>query len=54
MSKNGSKEKLQKVKLTLAAKYESLARIAGSATKRKEFLHNADKYRGQAARLAGH
>jgi hypothetical protein len=54
MSKTSDKENLQKVKLALAAKYESLARISGSVGKKKEFLHNADRYRQQAARLAGH
>ena len=53
MSKSGKKEHLQKVKLALAAKYESLAKIAGSVVKRREFLRNAERYRQQAARLAG-
>jgi hypothetical protein len=40
--------------LALAAKYESLARITGSVVKRRQFLFHVDKYRQQAARLAGH
>ena len=53
MNKSGKIENLQKVKLALAAKYESLASIAGSVVKQRQFLHNAAKYRQQAARLAG-
>jgi hypothetical protein len=53
MGNSGKKEHLQKVKLALAAKYESLARISGSVVKQRQFLHNADRYRQQAARLAG-
>ena len=53
MSKSATKENLQKVKLALAAKYESLARISGSVVKQRQFLHNAERYRQQAARLAG-
>ena len=54
MNKTEKCEHLQKVKLALAAKYESLARISGSVVKQRQFLYHADKYRQQASRLAGH
>jgi hypothetical protein len=53
MNKTEKCEHLQKVKLALAAKYESLARISGSVVKQRQFLHNAERYRRQAKRLAG-
>ncbi len=45
--------KLVQTKMALAQKYEHLASLAGSRPKRKKFLHDAEKYRRQAARLSG-
>ena len=45
--------KKAEVKLRLAKKYEQLAKIAKSKTKRKTYNHKAESYRFQAAQLAG-
>ena len=47
-----SNEKLIKVKLALAAKYEVRAKLTGSKPRRKILLHHARSYRSQAADLA--
>ena len=43
--------KLLQVKLALARKYESLAKAARSAPKRKAWMHHAARFRRQAAAL---
>jgi len=47
-----SNEKLIKVKLTMAAKYEHRAMLTGSTPRRKTLMHHAKSYRDQAADLA--
>ena len=49
---NTTRDNLMQVKKSLAEKYESLARAAGSVVKRRQFLHHAEKYRRQLAQLA--
>lgn len=44
--------KKAEVKLRLAKKYEQLAKIAKSKTKRKTYNHKAESYRFQAAQLS--
>ena len=51
MTKTADRENLVAVKQALAAKYESLAKVASSKVKQRSFLHNAEKYRQQATRL---
>jgi len=53
MTKTADRENLAKVKQALAAKYESLAKVASSRVKRRANLNNAEKYRRQVARLTG-
>lgn len=53
MTKTVDREHLAGIKHALAAKYESLAKAASSQVKRRTFLHNAERYRRQAARLDG-
>ena len=43
--------KLVQVKLTLAAKYENLAKVVHSKPRRKTWLHQAEKFRRQAQDL---
>ncbi len=52
MTNEAERDNLRQVKLTLAAKYETLARRASSSVKRKHFWHKAEKYRRQVAKLA--
>jgi hypothetical protein len=52
MTKTADRENLIAVKQALAAKYESLAKSASGRVKRRAFVHNAEKYRQQAARLS--
>jgi hypothetical protein len=49
-----SNEKLIKVKLAMAAKYERRAMLSGSKPRRKILMHHACSYREQAADLAKH
>ena len=49
---NAKRDNLVQVKTSLAAKYDALARAAGSVVKRRQFLHHAEKYRRQIERLA--
>ena len=51
MTKTADQANLAAVKQALAAKYESWANSASSQVKRRAFLHNAEKYRRQGARL---
>lgn len=51
MTKIADRDNLAAVKQALAAKYESLAKSASSQVKRRAFVHNAEKYREQAAKL---
>ncbi len=43
---------LTEIKLTLANKYERLARQAGSRTKQRHFMYKANRYRRQAENIA--
>jgi hypothetical protein len=52
VSKAQDKAKLAQVKLKLAAKYEQLAKVAGSKPKRVSYTHQADKHRRNAADLS--
>jgi len=51
MTKIADRKNLAIVKQAMAAKYESLAKSASSQVKRRSFLHNAETYRQQAAKL---
>jgi hypothetical protein len=52
VSKTSNNEKLVKVKLELAAKYERLAKLTPSVPKRAALQRNATHYRRQAEILA--
>ena len=52
MTKAAERKNLLEVKQALAAKYESLAKVASSKVKQRSFLRNAEKYRRQAAKFA--
>jgi len=45
-------EKKREVKLTLAAKFDRLARCAGGVPKRNTYLFHARRFRNQAAAIA--
>jgi len=51
MSTKDSHVQLAAIKEALAAKYERLARVAGSVVKRKKYQNQAAKFRRQAADL---
>ena len=48
----GQITKLIQTKLNLAAKYNSLAKVAKSKPKRTKFLYQAERYRRQAQELS--
>ena len=52
MSKKSNTEKLAKIKIMLAEKYERLAKVTSSVPRRALFLRHAKNYRRQAATLA--
>lgn len=52
MSKAQDRAKLAQVQLKLAAKYERLAKLAGSKPKRATYTHQAEKHRLHAADLS--
>jgi hypothetical protein len=51
MSMPAKNAKLIETKLNLAKKYESLASVSGSQPKKTRLLHQAARYRRQAADL---
>jgi hypothetical protein len=51
VSKAQVKAQLAQVQLQLAAKYERLAKVAGSKPKRATYTRQADKHRRHAADL---
>ena len=52
MSKKSNTEKLAKIKIMLAEKYERLAKITPSVPRRATMLRHAKSYRRQAELLA--
>jgi hypothetical protein len=52
VSKKSNTEKLAKIKIALAEKYERLAKITPSVPKRATMLRHAKSYRRQAELLA--